>query len=64
MMINDDVNQKYLTKERIIELLKDIPDGAILSPNAIGNTAVFNNAEKCKFIGYIDFLLEGEFAHD
>jgi len=60
MMKNNDVTQKYLSKEKIIELLESLPENSILSPNKVGNLAIFDNEKDCNFIGFIDFLHDGE----
>ncbi len=52
---------KYLTAERLIELLKTLPKDARVSPNDVKNMAIMTKAEDTYlYTGLIDFLLEGE----
>jgi len=61
MTLDKDTNSKYLTVAQLFEVLLEIPTGFIVVPNKVGNLAVYNNAEDLEFVGYIDFLFEGEF---
>ena len=52
---------KYLTAERLIELLEKLPKDARLSLNDVKNMSILTKV-KNKYVctGFIDFLLEGE----
>jgi hypothetical protein len=50
---------KYLTKESLMEVLNNVPDGSHLYCNAVGNIAVCNEEEVS--IGFIDFLFAGKY---
>jgi|GEM_PF-2573396 len=63
MIINNDINQKYLSKEKLIELINSLPEGSILIPNKVGNITIYDNENDCNYSGYIDFLFEGEICN-
>jgi hypothetical protein len=55
------VDRKWMSRERLIEVLAGVPAGALLSPNLVGNLKVSRAAPDGTpgdYIGYVDFLFE------
>jgi len=49
---------KYLEAGRLVELLTALDSSYRVSPNRVGNLAITDADDN--YIGFIDFLLEGE----
>lgn len=52
---------KYLGKQKLSEILAELPENSVVVVNKVGNLGVYENHSCEKFIGWIDFLFEGEF---
>ena len=52
-------NTKWLTVAQLRKVLSELPDNALVQPNAVGNLMV--NADDGRYLGFIDFLFDGEF---
>jgi len=51
---------KYLSVSRVKDLLDTIPEDYVLSPNDVGNMAIYKiNNDGFKFHGFIDFIPGG-----
>jgi len=49
---------KWLPATRLAQLLNELPAGAIVSVNAVGNLKIAD--EELRYIGYVDFLADGQ----
>ncbi len=62
------IGDKVISKERLLEVLKDVPDGAVLSCNSVENLAVcsFDREQKqcVQYLGYLDIAEEGYIPDD
>jgi len=64
MIIGYDTFFKFLNTEKLINLLQTLPEGSVVSPNQVGNLAIYTiQGEEFTFIGYVAFLHEGEIEY-
>ena len=61
-MLNEQAGFKYITIEKLIDLLQKLPGKYWITPNAVGNFLIMNDYGK--FVGYIDILLDGDLVFD
>ena len=61
MIIDHNVEFKFLPVSTLKSLLSEIPDDFIIWPNAVGNLSVFRrNDDDFDYVGIIDFLGDGD----
>ena len=60
--MKDDTGAKYLFATRLIELLQTLPSDTRILVNAVGNLCIESN--KGNYVGFIDFLHDGEVVLD
>lgn len=48
---------KYLPAERVAELIRELPDGANLICNSVGNLSIMD--KDMEYIGFIEFYKQG-----
>ena len=61
-MLNEQAGFKYITVEKLIDLLQTLPKKYWIAPNTVGNFLIMNDYGK--FVGYIDILLDGDLVFD
>jgi len=63
MKISGNKYKKFLPKDNLLKVINQIPEGSFVTVNAVGNLAIVNRDKnnELQFIGFIDFLGEGEF---
>ena len=55
---------KYLQPKRLAELLISLPENCVVSTNRLGNLAIWEQkSDEMKFIGYIEFISNGEIEY-
>lgn len=47
---------RFMTAEELAKVLGTIPTGSCLTPNSVGNLAVFD--DDGKYLGYVDFRIK------
>lgn len=64
--LKNNINLKYLPVTKLIEILSTLPDDVNIWPNRVGNLTVFKpqDEQEPKYLGFIDFIGEGEFIAD
>lgn len=64
MITDNDISFKFLDTKKLADILDKLPAGSVARVNAVGNLAIYKrDGDELSFIGFIDFIGEGEIEY-